>query len=301
MYHFYSLYKQYLPESFRLSFWKVRNFPNSPEFRDKVADLRCWIGTHRSNLNIDKIRLSVDLRDRGVGRPLYKLRRYEPTETAFLSRVLKKGMTFVDVGANIGYFTTLASRIVGVDGKVVGIEPDPENFSLLRKNLATNRMDNAVALNLALGPQSGVAVLNRSAENFGDHRIYGTPRTDEKSIQVRVEQFDFVVKAMELEKVDFIKIDVQGFEHAVQRGMRETVESGDKLTIMTEFWPHGITQSGGSPEVYFQYYLAHGLTASILNRDGSLRAISLEEAFDLLPPFEPQQPDSCYINIVFDR
>src|SRR6202451_1053639 len=97
---------------------------------------------------------------------------YEKAETAFFCAVCQPGMTFLDIGANIGYYTALASGRIGGQGRIVALEPDPENFSYLQRNVAANGARNAVCIQKAAAAESGVLRLHVNRENRGDNRLY---------------------------------------------------------------------------------------------------------------------------------
>ncbi len=114
-----------------------------------------------------------DLRD-SIAREVCFTGLYEPQETAVVRAVLKPGMTFVDVGANWGYFTLLAAHLVGHAGRVLSLEPDPRLFQTLSSNLAMNRLSQVRALQLAAADAPGLLSLagfDESQGNFGLSRI----------------------------------------------------------------------------------------------------------------------------------
>ncbi len=101
-------------------------------------------------MDIEHATIYVDLRDNGVGRPIFVERDYEPTERAFIQSVVKSGMVAYDIGTNIGYMATLLGQCVGHSGRVIGFEPDPHNYSLAQKNVAHNSMSQVTVYNCAL-------------------------------------------------------------------------------------------------------------------------------------------------------
>src|SRR5437870_2877368 len=97
---------------------------------------------------------------------------YEPFETQWIQYLVRPGDVVLDIGAHIGYYTTLLSQLVGVHGKVVAFEPDPTNFTLLQQNVARIACTNVTLYNLALSDRNGTVALYLSADNAGDHRIW---------------------------------------------------------------------------------------------------------------------------------
>lgn len=92
---------------------------------------------------------------------------WDPSETAWLSWRLRPGMTFVDVGAHVGYFSVMASRRVGAAGRVLAFEPEPGNFALLEENLRRNGCTNATAHAAAVGARGGTVELHLAAATRG--------------------------------------------------------------------------------------------------------------------------------------
>jgi FkbM family methyltransferase len=267
------------------------------ERRRHWAYVRRRIGWYRQVVRVDGMALRVDLRDEGVGVPLYVRRAYEPRESAFVRRVLRPGMTVVDVGANLGYYALLAGRAVGPTGRVLAIEPDPQNFELLAENLRANRAGNVSPVNVALGAAPGTALLHRSPDNFGDHRLFGDGTRP--TVPVPVVVFDELVDRLGF--LDLVKIDVQGYEHHVARGMTRTLARGGVGTVLAEFWPHGIARAGGDPGQFVAVFERAGYRPSVLRDDLGLEPVSYAELDHRLPAFDPDAPDGSYLNLIFTR
>ena len=167
---------------------------------------------------------------------------WEPTETHWISRMLKKGDTFVDVGANVGYFTLIAASLVGNEGRVIAFEPDPVTFSYLEKNVRLNGLDNVTLVQKAASNESGTLQLFIAAENKGDHRIY---QTDEGRTAIDVEAvslddyFDGDPRPLNV-----VKIDTQGAEGVILDGMGKTLDANSELILALEFWPGAFARMG---------------------------------------------------------
>ena len=97
---------------------------------------------------------------------------YEPLETEFVKKEVKKGNVVLDIGANIGYYTLIFAKLVGENGKVFAFEPDPTNFALLKKNVEMNGYKNVVLVQRAVSNKTGKLKLYLCEDNPGDHRIY---------------------------------------------------------------------------------------------------------------------------------
>lgn len=250
---------------------------------------------------LDHASLLVDLRDRGVARSLYLNRSYEPAETCFFRTVLQPGMSVFDVGANIGYFTTLAARAVGRAGIVIAAEPDPHNFRLLEINVKENGFGNVHLINQALDSDPGEARLFLSEENFGDHRLYKSENEPRTSVNVGVDTVDGILSRLKIHRLDVAKLDVQGYEERVLGGMTETIAGSPDLVIVTELWPFGLRRAGGSASRLVHALLGRGFTACVLNDDGSELPVTWDDIERLLPDWDTSSPETAYLNLLFRR
>ncbi len=97
---------------------------------------------------------------------------WEPGTTTLISRILRKGWTFVDVGANVGYYTTLAAGLVGKEGKVVAFEPDPANYEILCRNVHVNRFANVICERYAISNRTGIRKLWLNPFDPGAHSLF---------------------------------------------------------------------------------------------------------------------------------
>lgn len=189
---------------------------------------------------------------------------YERFQTELFRRTVKPGMTVVDVGAHIGYYTVIAARRVG-SGQVYAFEPDKENFSFLQKNIYANALRNALCHPYALGARDGAAPLYCSQHNRGDHRLWNFPTAYAMS-NVIVRSIDALQECTILpERIDCIKIDVQGWEAAVLSGARRLMECQQPLIIFLEFWPEGLTASGADPVLFLKHLMAAGFEIFEIN------------------------------------
>lgn len=300
-----ALYRVVVPRSVRIAVWHLRkglrNIHNRALWRESLKNCYIALGRHVSRVRSDKMYIYVDLRDHGVGLPLFLEKTYEPCETQFIKNVLRPGMVFVDVGANIGYFTVVAARAVGHAGKVVAFEPDPYNFCLLGRNVRTNRLRNVIVSNYALGASPGVARLRRSSRNYGDHRLYESDEERSNTVLVPIDTLDGSLQRHDISAVDVIKMDVQGYEHNVLTGMSNILGGNTPLVVLTEFWPYGIKMAGGEPKDFYESFLQVGFEPAVLTPNGTTLAVTWEDIQNALPPFDAGDPEASYLNLVFER
>ncbi|RLC32114.1 MAG: hypothetical protein DRH32_03305 [Deltaproteobacteria bacterium] len=187
-----------------------------------------------------------DERDACVSGYIREHRIWEPYETSLVMKYLKPGSVFLDIGANIGYYAVLASAIVGSKGLVIAYEPDPDNYRLLMLNLETNNgFRNAVCFQAAVADYNGIGRIYLSEENMGDHRLYNH-KGSRYSREVRVVNCGDHLRNI-TNRLDFIKIDTQGYEASVVEGLRKLMlANSTHLVILVEFWPHGLRRAGSS-------------------------------------------------------
>ncbi len=220
---------------------------------------------------------------------------YERGELAFFHSACKPGMTFLDVGANIGFYTALASHRVGPSGKIIALEPDPESHGFLKQTIAANNATNATALPVAAAATRGRLQLFVSSDNRGDNRLYQpdtSATTHQQSVDVETAPADELLEQHGVEHVDLIKIDVQGAEGGVIAGLERTIRRSSGLVLMTEFWPHGLRQAGTDPKTFLEKLRGLGLELSELTDKGQL--VPLVD-FDALIT---RHPGRRYTNIV---
>lgn len=165
---------------------------------------------------------------------------YEPEETTKYKSIIHKGDVVLDIGANIGYFTLLFARAVGSSGLVYAFEPDPTNFKLLQKNIETNGYANVKAFNYAVSDSIRKGFLYLNDYNAGDGRIFGS-ENDRKAVPIEIISLD--EKFPEL-RPNFVKIDTQGAEIGILKGMKNIIKFVPVLSI--EYWPYGLNKTGSA-------------------------------------------------------
>lgn len=181
-----------------------------------------------------------------IQRFIYYFGIWEPAQTHWLKRTLQPGDVFVDVGANIGYYTLLGSRCVGETGQVIAIEASPSIYALLCANVRTNRERNINTMNCAAGDVAGeIAIYKAAAENIGqsstlawtDHAVF--------EAKVPVKPLCDLIPDHQIAAVRVVKIDVEGAEYRVLQGMLPLIRNprfqGD---IAVELTPKGLAQCG---------------------------------------------------------
>jgi len=171
---------------------------------------------------------------------------WEKSTTEMFKKVVKQGDVVVDLGANMGYFTLLAAKLVGKEGKVYAFEPAPINYSLLIKNIELNGYNNVVPLQKAVSNIAGTVKLFISDEDIGNNTIYQYG-DDREFVEVESVTLDEFFKDKEY-RVDVIKMDIEGAEMAAILGMDRIIKENNGLKVFSEFYPSLIRAMGYSPE-----------------------------------------------------
>ena len=179
-----------------------------------------------------RYKMFVSTHDAGLAPHLMIDGYWELWTSQVMSEVVQPGMVCIDAGANIGYYTVLMADLAGPDGQVVAFEPMPATRAYLQRNVAINGFDATTKIiAAALGSAPGEVTLYMPPGEPKNALICDTcpdPSWEKSTASLmRIDDLD-------LPRVDFIKIDVEGAEIEVWRGMQETVERNPNLQIMME-------------------------------------------------------------------
>lgn len=156
----------------------------------------------------------------------------DPHVVAFWRKHLRHGSTFFDVGANIGLYAVPASRRVGVSGLTVAFEAHPYIFKFLQANMTRNGASPMLAENLAVGEASKSTRIAYNAENPGQTRIAIGAEVAEPVAMVTLDDY---CQRQRIRAVDYLKIDVEGYEINVLRGARDIIARSPEILIQTEY------------------------------------------------------------------
>ena len=216
--------------------------------------------------------------DQFVSRRIREEGIWEPYETSLLLSLLQPGDVFVDVGANIGYFSVLAASVVGGSGEVFAFEPDPDNFSLLCANAEMNDLGDRInAVEAGLSDVQGVGNLFLSEDNLGDHQIYSADES-RASLPI-VLHHGARYLAERVQRIDVLKVDTQGSEFHVMAGLMPLLH--DLKTpprIIIELTPHALRDAGASGRALIELLATLGQHLWIIDHiEHRLLASSAEE------------------------
>ena len=196
----------------------------------------------------------------------------------------------MDIGANIGFYATILSDIVGEKGVVHCFEPDSKNFEHLKKT--TTDFKNIKINNKAVGPKTEKLKIYTSKNLNVDHRTY-KPEEYDKEIEIDAVSIDDHLASNP--KVDLIKMDIQGFEMQAIQGMQTILDKNKDIKLISEFWPYGLKKAGSSLTEYFNFLQSKGFTCYLLE-ETSLLKLTAEKVSSLEPLGEEH-----YFNIFATR
>lgn len=162
---------------------------------------------------------------------------FEPNEFAFLRSVLRPGMTVIDGGANEGLYSLFAARRVGLSGTVLAIEPSTREYERLLANLALNSLQRVVALKVALGRTAGSALLavaeaGHEGQNTVGSRVSNPKVATVDHEEVNLTTIDAIVGQRRLDRVDLIKLDIEGSEVDALEGAHTTIDRFKPLLLL---------------------------------------------------------------------
>jgi FkbM family methyltransferase len=212
-----------------------------------------------------------------IGRVLAVSGEWEPHVTSAFRGRLAAGDVCVDVGAHIGYYTLLASRVVGPTGRVFALEPSERVFRTLCTNLELNASANVTALNVAAGEGAGPAVLYEApgpaplTSSLSARMLenpHGARAEEFIATEVRVVALDEVVPEDVFPRVRVVKIDVEGYEIEVLRGMENLLRRAGRIALFVETSPDWATEDPAG--FLTEFCGAHGFTPYVLPNDYSL-------------------------------
>jgi FkbM family methyltransferase len=198
--------------------------------------------------------LFIDASDEVIRPAIDKHGVWEPGETALLLGWLAPGMTFVDIGAHVGYYTVLAARGVSPGGLVFAFEPSPRNYELLLANVWRNGLTNVVCYPWAVSDHMGFLDLFLDERNTGDNRLFQGDRGP--GVRVRAVALDALPSIRP--PIDVVKIDVQGAEEAVVAGMKHLLSRSPSARVTLEYWPFGLRALGRDERRALDHYRSLG-------------------------------------------
>lgn len=215
---------------------------------------------------------------------------YEKDTTDLFKKTIKPGMIVVDIGAHIGYFTRLFSRLAGPSGRVVAFEPDPQNFALLQKNTAG--LPNVTLVNAAVSDKKGSIDFYQIEDSTGCHTTVPTD-APAKKFSVDAVAFDDLAQNF---FPNIVKMDIEGGEPRALLGMKELLTNTRPLRIVMELNPEALARAATAPADVIASLKQKGFAAfGIL--PGGTRSAPISDIGGL----QLYEGKSDYANVLFER
>lgn len=180
---------------------------------------------------------------------------YEVQTTELFKILVKQGMTVVDVGAHVGYYTILASKLVGNLGKVLAFEPESRNIENLEKNVVLNNASNVTVIGKAVTDKNSKAKLFISDNASGECSLVGGKHRPQKTVDVETVTLDSVLYGA---KVDVMKVDVEGGEMSVLLGAHNVLTRNNGIKLFSECGQVGLDSVRYSPSAYWDKLVEYG-------------------------------------------
>lgn len=193
---------------------------------------------------------------------------FEQGELALVEKLVSPGGTFIDVGANVGVYTLLASRLVGAGGRVHSFEPHNDAFALLKMNVGLNHAENVNLNPIAIADAVGEMDLYMNAQSA----LTGLGRTNRGVLsgvqKVPVWSLDHYARQANVSEADFLKIDVEGFEGHVLRGAQALLSASRNLIVISELAKKNFEPLGFSVKEVVDWMQGLGFEAWMIRNDG---------------------------------
>lgn len=254
-----------------------------------------------SKTYIDKeIVLFYKKNDNFIGKVVAKNGVYEPFESKTILENIKEGDQVINVGANIGYHSLLMANKVGPKGAVYAFEPDPESYSILKKNISANHFKNIKAFPIALSSKKEKKTLFLSKVNFGDNRLF--KHENEKviggSVIINADSLDNILKReRSYRKIQLIKIDTQGYEPFVVAGASRLLKR-DKPLLFLEYWPYGYRRIRADEKAMIDFLnKIYGNIYMVDNRYGSIYRTN----YQYIKRYCEQVNGTLYCDVLFKK
>jgi FkbM family methyltransferase len=218
-------------------------------------------------VELDGFNLILDRADLSISDPIIKSKSYEPHLTRFFRENVRPGMTVVDVGANVGYYTMLSASLVGSSGKVIAFEPNTENCRLIIINKQENGFDQVDLYPVALSNYLGTAYFTPAVGSNG-----GLLPNDKSGL---MNPNCMVIPTMPMSDVirepfHFMKVDVEGAEHLVLEGGKSLIKKY-RPVIVTELSMEMISRvSGISGGEFLNWMTSIGYRGAVIRKSDGL-------------------------------
>lgn len=250
-------------------------------------------------VEVNGYKLNVVPNDVGISSELLVFKVHEPLTTKLISKLLKKGMVCLDIGSNIGYYAILEHTKVGNEGKVIAIEPSPANYETLKENIKLQNSTNIENYNFAAGNKNGITkfVIDKRSNGCMTVPEGEEPIIPGEIIEVAIKKIDDFVEEIKLEKLDFVRMDVEGYENYVFEGMHKTLEKFKPMiqieihsSLMGKETTIKLLEFLKNQGYDISYYIPRDVDVPIIGTSRNIKNYNIDEIIDklqkkLLPNF----------------
>jgi FkbM family methyltransferase len=212
--------------------------------------------------------------DHDIGREILETRNYEPHVAAVVRRLLKPGDTFVDIGANVGYFTAMAAHLVGAAGKVVAVEPMDKNLQLLYATVWRNRFRQVDIHPCAASDADALVPMMTAGDSSNGQVVPAAAGAEVPELFAQARRLDDLLAG--LSSVTLLKIDVEGHELRALRGYADGL-ARHRPYLLSEFHPKCMRENAGiDPADYLSFLFEYAECVEVLHHDGE--SVACEDA-----------------------
>ena len=170
--------------------------------------------------------------DDWIQQNLYFLDIYEDAELKVMGHNLSSDSTFIDIGANFGLYSLSASQKITKEGEILCFEPFPQNYRALTNNISRNNLSMVTAENMAIGDQEGSLKLYYNPNEYNLGMVSANYIENADFHKVEMISLDSYLNSNPRQRIDFIKIDVEGFEYQALLGMKNTLAQFGPLILI---------------------------------------------------------------------
>jgi len=210
---------------------------------------------------------------------------YEIELVRYFQKSLRSGMVCIDAGANVGYFTLLMAKRVGPQGLVISFEPTQKTLGILQRNIRMNGLGNVVSVPLALSDRNGTMRFNEGPpgyEVYNSAKRITHPSAKDQSFtetSVNCTTLDDYLDAKNIRRVDIIKLDVEGAELSVLRGMEKTLKANPHARLIVEFAEQTTRGFGYSAKELGTWLTKRGWRLFLMKPFGRISEVSADQSW----------------------
>lgn len=189
------------------------------------------------------------------------LHEFEKNELDAFQSLVNQGSIIIDAGANIGLYSIIGSKLVGDSGRIYSFEPSKTTFNLFKNNILLNQVTNITAINKGLGDKMGETLILNHNNETGDAENYISNSTlnnlesvnDGSAEVIVIDSLDNFQYENSISKVDFLKVDVEGYEYYVLKGAENLLRENPDIIILFECADHLAKRAGSSQNEVFNF------------------------------------------------